>query len=554
MRFKCIQVALFVFMASEWLTDAKPAYIADSAIEAHQDDESVKHVARRSVTNKQEAMSYLKKYNHMSESGGDSDLYDALTSFQIMTNITVTGEMNSETMAMMSKDRCGVKDNMGMSNKMRRRRYDAMNRWPEDEITWRVSSVTDNLSRRDIVDTLERALSLWAEHSGLTFTQITDLDAPVDFNIEFKAGDHGDGPNQGLIFDGRGNVLAHTFFPSGNPEPSLAGDIHFDRAEYFTLNSRHGTNFFQLALHELGHSLGLGHSDNMDAVMAPFSKEYTPNYSLHPDDIAGIRYLYGQGGRKPDYTMAPNPGNPRCPDGLDAMVGTKDGWVFAFRGRWVWSLDKKGILGGWPMPIADIFSGLPDNIDAALFFKEQFHFFKGRHVFIFTIKFAFIGRFPIDKYWKGVPDDIDAAFHWSGNGKIYFIKGTEYWRFNTHWKKVDWGYPLPLHKWDLGFDQVDTVLQWEDSPTYFFTGNDYYRYDDKRTNPKRLSTSHGSVLVWLWLFEPGTRWKFCFECPAECNSCDPHSYPYHHAIVLMSARVPVWQCASVTVSFLRILP
>ena len=50
-------------------------------------------------------------------------------------------------------------------------------------------------------------------------------------------------------------------------------------------------------------------------------------------------------------------------------------------------------------------------------------YLQGRHVFIFNLKFKFIGRFSIHTYWRGVPDDIDAVFRWSGNGKIYFIKG-----------------------------------------------------------------------------------------------------------------------------------
>jgi len=55
-----------------------------------------------------------------------------------------------------------------------------------------------------------------------------------------------------------------------------------------------GTNLLQVAVHEIGHSLGLGHSDVQNSIMAPFYRGYKPGFTLDKDDIDGIRHLYGR--------------------------------------------------------------------------------------------------------------------------------------------------------------------------------------------------------------------------------------------------------------------
>ena len=68
--------------------------------------------------------------------------------------------------------------------------------------------------------------------------------------VRFEKKAHGDGDP----FDGQGGTLAHAFFPI------YGGDAHFDDAEYWTYEDLKGTNMFQTAAHEFGHSLGLSHS------------------------------------------------------------------------------------------------------------------------------------------------------------------------------------------------------------------------------------------------------------------------------------------------------
>jgi len=95
------------------------------------------------------------------------------------------------------------------------------------------------------------------------------------------------------------NVLAHAFQPGTEAifvDGTLGGDMHFDVArtwvdDPFDVAGDGDFDFYTVALHELGHSLGLDHSSVVGSVM-----ELTyggARRTLTADDIAGIQALYG---------------------------------------------------------------------------------------------------------------------------------------------------------------------------------------------------------------------------------------------------------------------
>ena len=55
-----------------------------------------------------------------------------------------------------------------------------------------------------------------------------------------------------------------------------------------------GLDFYTVAQHEIGHSLGLSHSKEYKALMAPFYRGYQSKVSLAQDDITGVQALYGK--------------------------------------------------------------------------------------------------------------------------------------------------------------------------------------------------------------------------------------------------------------------
>ena len=53
-----------------------------------------------------------------------------------------------------------------------------------------------------------------------------------------------------------------------------------------------GTSLLQTAAHEFGHSLGLSHTDDKEALMAPFYRGFESSPKLEKDDIRAIQVQY----------------------------------------------------------------------------------------------------------------------------------------------------------------------------------------------------------------------------------------------------------------------
>jgi len=135
---------------------------------------------------------------------------------------------------------------------------------------------------------IEAAFEAWSTVADITFIEVADGGEP--FN---SAGSSGDIRLGGHSFDGAGGTLAHGYYPPNNGL-TAAGDIHFDIAEFWKTGfGGSGYNIFQVAAHEIGHSIGLGHENtSIIALMDPY---YTEAFiGLQPDDIAGAQYIYGE--------------------------------------------------------------------------------------------------------------------------------------------------------------------------------------------------------------------------------------------------------------------
>ncbi len=137
---------------------------------------------------------------------------------------------------------------------------------------------------------MARAIQDWARVSGLTFQQVADTPDPnaaADIRIGFGKFDVTTTREIGetKVYLGQYS-RPDTIIRMEDPTEVPLVPVN-DQLAYTTAG---GTTFYQVALHEFGHALGLDHSSSpMDVMYAVATAQ---NRTLSASDIAGIRALY----------------------------------------------------------------------------------------------------------------------------------------------------------------------------------------------------------------------------------------------------------------------
>ncbi|XP_051192616.1 metalloendoproteinase 3-MMP [Lolium perenne] len=236
----------------------------------------------------------------------DADLEAAIATYQRNFGLEATGALDPSTVTQMVAPRCGVADVINGTSTMDRNSSSSAHgrhlytyfpggpMWPpfRRDLTYALTATSaTSIDRATLSAVFARAFARWSDATTLRFAEAAP-GADADITIGFYAGDHGDGEG----FDGPLGTLAHAFSPTD-------GRFHLDAAEAWTVgdsasSSSGAVDLESVAVHEIGHLLGLGHSSVQGSIMYPTIRTGTRKVELETDDVQGIQSLYGT---NPDF-------------------------------------------------------------------------------------------------------------------------------------------------------------------------------------------------------------------------------------------------------------
>uniref|UniRef100_A0A7N9AVA4 72 kDa type IV collagenase n=1 Tax=Mastacembelus armatus TaxID=205130 RepID=A0A7N9AVA4_9TELE len=525
--FSCRRILLKVFLIHFMAFQA--TYAAPSPIIRFPGDDTTPK------TDKEVALHYLNKfYGCPQDRCNLMVLKDTLKKMQKFFSLPETGEIDSKTVEIMKKPRCGVPD---VAN------YNFFHRkpmWQKKDITYRILGYSPDLDEETINDAFFRAFKVWSDVTPLAFTRI--MDGEADIMINFGRNEHGDG----YPFDGKDGLLAHAFAPG----PGIGGDSHFDDDEHWTLGEgqvvkvKYGNadgefcKFpFLFMGTEYNSCTSQGRDDGFLWCSTTYNFDDDGKYGFCPHELlftlggngegAACKFPFNFQGEKydgcttqgrddgyrwcattDDYDRDKTYGF--CPEtAMSTVGGNAEGspcvFPFTFLGNTYDSCTSSGRSDGkmwcattksydddrkWGFCPDQAGRNEKQTLGETFFFKDRFLFR--------TVNFRSKPNGPllVATYWPDLPIKIDAVYENPVEEKTVFFSGNEMWVYRGD--ELERGYPKRLSSLELPTDlqQIDAAFNFrKNRKTYLFAGDKFWRYDE---NNKKMDPGFPKLIADSW--------------------------------------------------------
>jgi hypothetical protein len=191
--------------------------------------------------------------------------------------------VSQNTMASIIKPKPFCRCGLSTSHSRKAKSLKQPNKWGKNELTYYIMGRDYDLAKDVWDEQFRLAFDSWSRVSPLRFTESEYPNSDIIIGV---------GNRRKQSFGKRGGVLAWAQLPYS---PNFDGQLltMYDMAEnWITPNSNeYGTILQSVAAHEIGHLLGLDHSNDASALMYPYI-----NNALGPQetDIKNIQNLYGK--------------------------------------------------------------------------------------------------------------------------------------------------------------------------------------------------------------------------------------------------------------------
>lgn len=226
----------------------------------------------------------------------------ALRLFQKFYKLEETGELDPETMEALKAPRCGNEDLLG-PRPLGPIPFALVDFAPDlkrgcsfhdvTTLTYTIGELPRNggLDAAQVQSVIDKAFKSWQREIPINFEPAQE-GINATFKLKWAEGLHGDGELK--KFESSQSLYAHAFYPPDCNE-EFTGECHFNNNHIWGLSHNAGGDLvFDLetvALHEIGHLLGLTHSTDVNSIMAP--AYFGKRRQVKGDALEAIQSIYG---------------------------------------------------------------------------------------------------------------------------------------------------------------------------------------------------------------------------------------------------------------------